>query len=186
MEADQIHAGHSMVQAYAERGRYETRRPSKIFKTCTVTCQQPLFIKIPPCPFLVLCHWDEPALVSKQHTSTHTHTQSEESSGKFPNPLNKLEILLLDNSLPVSETSLFWNHCLEKKFFLLSPLGKVKSIQLEWKELVRSREMEREKPLPSGGGGGSRKTGSSGHLGQFLKLVWLWCPQLAGLRGVCQ
>lgn len=117
---------------------------------------------------------------------SHTHTQSEESSGKFPNPLNKLEILLLDNSLPVSETSLFWNHCLEKKFFLLSPLAKVKSIQLEWKELVRSREMEREKPLPSGGGGGSRKTGSSGHLGQFLKLVWLWCPQLAGLRGVCQ
>lgn len=111
--------------------------------------------KDPSCFFLLLCYWDEPEPCEPAEClCLHTYTHTQGSADEFPSPLKKLRNSSVDHILPVSGTSLFWNHCLETFFFFLSPSVKEKSIQLGEKK--RSEEVERETTASSGVGPGKQ------------------------------
>lgn len=114
-----------------------------LFKTFMINCQKFLFTKSPPSLLLLLCHWDESAPCEPVTllSPSPSLSLSQDSSDQFLNPLKKLGEQLLDNILPVSGSSLFWNHCLE--YLFLSNLEKLKVYnwgEKSWLEVKKRRE----------------------------------------------
>lgn len=88
----------------------------------------------------------------------------------FQIPSRNWENSSVDHILPVSGTSLFWNHCLGIIFFLHHLLrGKVYN---RVKRVDENRDREKNYCFPWGG---SRQTGGCGHRVWLSELVWL-CP----------